>query len=71
MTPELAAANRYLNLLRNKPKRAYGFAYLAWLKNHAVGHEPEHPGLSVMGAQAVRMNLREILGPAPFVAVGA
>ena len=71
MSPECAAANRYVNLLRNKPKRVYGFAYLAWLRNHAVGHEPEHPGLSVMGAQAVRIRLHEILGPAPFDAVGA
>lgn len=68
---ELSAAYRYLNLLRNKPKRVYGFAYLAWLRNHAIGQEPESPvGLSVMGAQAVRHNLAEILGPDPFVAVG-
>lgn len=71
MTVELAAANRYLNLLRNKPKRAYGFAYLAWLKNGAVGYEPDHPGLGAMGAQAVRLHLSSILGPAPFEAVGA
>lgn len=54
---KLAAANRYLNMIRNKAKRQYGFAYLNWLKGGAVGHEPEHPGLSVMGAQAVRMQL--------------
>lgn len=54
---KLAAASRYLNLIRNKQKRDYGFAYLIWLKGGAVGHEPEHPGLSVMGAQAVRLQL--------------
>ena len=55
---KLAAANRYMNLIRNKAKRDYGFAYIAWLKNGAVGHSPERPpGLSYMGAQAVRIQL--------------
>ena len=71
MTAQNAAANRYLNLIRNKAKRDYGFAYLSWLKNGAVGHEPERGKLSCMAAQAVRNNLHEILGPEPFIAVGA
>ncbi len=55
---KLAAANRYVNMIRNKNKRDYGFAYLAWLKGGAVGNEPERPaGLSVMGAQAVMIQL--------------
>jgi hypothetical protein len=59
-------AYRYLNLIRNADKRRYGFAYLAWMRNHAIGHEPERGRLSYMAAQAVRMQLHEILGPAPM-----
>ena len=64
--PKLQAAYRYLNLMRNAAKRRYGFLYLAWLRNGAVGREPERGKLSVMGAQAVRMGLHEILGHDPF-----
>jgi hypothetical protein len=53
------ACYRYLNLIRNAPKRQYGFAYVAWLANGSVGHEPECHGLSVMGAQAVRLRIQE------------
>ena len=57
---KMAAANRYCNLIRNKPKRTYAFAYLQWLQNGAEGLEPQRPqGLSCMGAQAVRMSLGE------------
>lgn len=66
MEKELQAAYRYLNLIRNKPKRGYGFAYLAWLRNDCVGYEPEHKGLSFMGAQAVRLQLNEILDNRPL-----
>jgi hypothetical protein len=53
---KLAAAHRYGNLIRNKPKRDYAFAYIAWLRNGAEGLEPEKPrNLSYMAAQAVRM----------------
>lgn len=66
-SPALTAANRYLNLLRKKAKRDYGFAYLSWLRNGAVGVEPTRPkDLSYMGAQAVRLELHKILGPDPF-----
>ena len=67
----LQQAYRYLNLMRNAGKRQYGFAYLAWLRNGAVGLEPERQTfkLSTMGAQAVRMGLHAILGHEPFVAV--
>ena len=55
---KLALANRYLNMIRNAKKRAYGFAYLNWMKGGAVGNSPDPPaGLSVMAAQAVRMEL--------------
>ena len=53
----LAQANRYLNLLRNKAKRDYGFSYLSYLRNGGYGNEPERGKLGVMGAQAVRMQL--------------
>ncbi len=55
---KLAAANRFVNMIRNAKKRAYGFAYLTWLKGGAIGDSPDPPaGLSVMAAQAVRMEL--------------
>lgn len=57
---KLAAANRYANLIRNKPKRDYAFAYLSWMRNGAEGNEPDKPkGLSFMGAQAVRMQIED------------
>lgn len=66
----LSTCNRYLNLMRNKAKRDYGFAYLSYLKNGATGPEPERK-CSYMAAQAVRLQLLEMLGPEPFRAVGA
>lgn len=53
------AARRYLGAIRNKPKQAYAIAYLKWMRGD--GLEPERPaGLSVMGAQAVRLALRDL-----------
>jgi hypothetical protein len=59
ISPEkLARACRYLNMVRNKAKREYGFAYLGWLKGGAVGAAPDKPpALSCMAAQAVRLEL--------------
>ena len=58
---KLAIAHRYANLIRNKPKRVYAFAYISWLRNGAEGREPERPqGLSFMGAQAVRSSIGEM-----------
>lgn len=66
MASRLQAAHHYLNLIRNKPKRCYGFLYLAWLREGATGPDPERGTLSVLGAQAVRMQLHGILGNDPF-----
>lgn len=54
---KLGQAYKYANLIRNKVKREYANAYIAWLRNGAEGLEPERGKLSVMGAQAVRMNV--------------
>jgi hypothetical protein len=56
-------ANRYLNITRDKSKREYGWAYLAWLRNGAVGIAPDHPGLGKVEAVALRASLDQILGP--------
>lgn len=48
---------RYLNLLKNKAQRDYGFAYVSYLQNGGYGDMPERKNLSVMGAQAVRMSI--------------
>lgn len=54
-----APALRYVRRIRNAAKREYADAYLRALAFHEP--EPARPeGLSVMGAQAVRMNLREL-----------
>jgi len=55
----MTAAFRYVQHIRNAVKREYGDAYLRALAFHEA--EPPRPaGLSVMAAQAVRMNLREL-----------
>lgn len=64
MSDQHAAANRYLNLLRDKRKRDQGWAYLGWLKGCGIGHEP------YVNAD-VKAQLDALLGPEPFVAVGA
>jgi len=71
MTVQEAKANRYLNLIRNKAKRDYGWRYLDWIRVGAVGMEPDKGKLSTMAAQAVRMQLHNLLGDTPFVAMGA
>lgn len=58
---KLKQAYTYANRLRNKAKRQYANAYISWLRNGAVGYEPERPrSLSAMGAQAVRLELRDM-----------
>lgn len=53
----------YVKRIRNESKKAYGLAYLKALAGHF--EEPERGELSVMGAQAVRMELYRILGKNP------
>ena len=65
----LAHANKYLNLCPPAPRR-FGFAYLAWLRVGAVGYEPGRPrGFSKARAEALKINLHNILGADPFTAV--
>lgn len=48
-------ANRYGNSLPTAAKRRYAFAYLGWLRNHAVGYEPERgAGVTVQAAAVIR-----------------
>jgi len=56
-------ASRYIESIRNRAKRAYAHAYYQWLRDPQVSDPPDHPNLSAMGAQAVRMNLDKILAP--------
>jgi hypothetical protein len=53
----------YIRALRNEAKRRYARAYVAWL--YDGGKEPDRGTLSVMGAQAVRLRVREYLGASP------
>ena len=57
------ATARYINRIRNKAKKRYAKEYLAWLMNRCNGKEPERIpyGLSYMAAQAVRMDLRDLV----------
>jgi len=54
-----AEINRYVNLIHNRAKRTYALAYVRWLRCGAMGQEPQGDGLSYMGAQAVRLAIRE------------
>jgi hypothetical protein len=53
---------QYVNAIRNEVKRAYAENYLAYLRGHIQG-EPDRTAyaLSAMAAQAVRMQLHELL----------
>jgi hypothetical protein len=48
---KLGAANKYVNLIRNKGKRRYAQAYIDWLHNGAEGIEPQWE-CSYMAAQS-------------------
>jgi hypothetical protein len=54
----------YVNRLRNPAKRAYAEKYVTFLLSQRYGApvpEPERGALSVMGAQAVRLRLAELM----------
>lgn len=53
----LATAYRYANMIHNKSKRNYANAYIGWLRNGAIGLEPNRGKLSAMAAQAVRSDV--------------
>ena len=59
----LLAAQRYIKGIRNAGKRAYALAYWRWLTGR-TGKEPDFQGadISYMAAQAVRLNLDQIIG---------
>jgi hypothetical protein len=52
-------ADNYIKSLKSASKRAYAAAYWQWMKDGETGPEPSRGDLTVMGAQAVRMNLAE------------
>jgi len=52
----------YVELLRNPAKRAYAEAYGRYMAGVGLDHEPDRGILSVMAAQAVRMNWIELNG---------
>jgi hypothetical protein len=53
------ALNLYISRIRNTKKRQYAFAYLEFLLGKTS--EPERGELSYMAAQAVRINLHDIM----------
>lgn len=57
------AASRYVASLRSAVKRKYAHEYYQWLRcpEHMRGLLPDPGSLSCMAAQAVRMNLDEIM----------
>jgi hypothetical protein len=58
-------ASNYIESLRHPAKKRYAKDYYQYLRcpaNQRPERGPEHPGLSYMAAQAVRMNLDEIMG---------
>jgi hypothetical protein len=57
--PDFAGARDYARSIRNPDKRAYAEAYIQWAKDGYKGDDPSRGGLSVMGAQAVRLQLAD------------
>ena len=59
---KFTAASRYIESLRHAAKKRYARDYYQWLRSGELGDMPNDPAsLSYMAAQAVRMNLREIM----------
>ena len=53
--------DKYIRSIRNIAKRAYAKNFAEWLSaGEPEGKEPETGNLSYMGAQSVRMQLREL-----------
>lgn len=62
----VTSAEQYIRAIRNPAKRAYAIRYLAYLRGEGnTGDGPDYPGLSRMGAQAVRMALMSYTRKAP------
>ena len=57
----LHAAKAYVSRIQHPGKKKYAELYLKWKLEDEKGEEPDRGSLSVMGAQAVRMVLDEIL----------
>lgn len=55
IAPEkLAAAYRYANTLPTHAQRDYANSYIAWLRNGAMGLEPERGRLTKATAQTIK-----------------
>lgn len=53
---------KYIKSIKNSNKKFYAEAYHKWIKEGKKQNDwPEHEGISVMGAQAVRMNIDKIM----------
>jgi hypothetical protein len=57
-----SSSESYINSIKNSAKKEYAKKYSAWVLGGRKGSEPDRGELSVMGAQAVRMNIDERLG---------
>jgi hypothetical protein len=56
-----ALVDAYINRIKNRAKRSYAIAFWAWRLDGERGDDPSRNGLSGMGAQAVRLAIKEIL----------
>jgi hypothetical protein len=68
---KLEEANILVNTMRTKPERDYGFAYLNWMRNGCVGHEPTRGRLTKGSAWNVRHAIMRVLGDNPLLEVSA
>jgi len=66
MRHPIYVARDYVASIRNKAKRAYAVAYLAYRRGAAL--EPDSGELSYMAAQAVRLRINEIFPEADAAA---
>lgn len=71
---EAEGVDSYIRHIKNKNKKEYAKRYYKWKKNKEKGDSPDHGALGTMGAQAVRMNIDDlmesIINEAPIAAKG-
>lgn len=59
----LSNAEKYANRIKNTDKKKYALDLINWVKKGSKkGSEPKSNNLSFMAAQAVRMELEELIG---------
>jgi len=51
----------YISRIKNVPKKEYAKKYFDWILKGEIGRCPDKGSLSAMGAQAVEMNISDLM----------